>query len=341
MVRFNFIAVFLYLFPAFLYLYLNNLSDLGFYENGLNAILYSIFFTIFGFSIGNYCSTKIRFNLKDFHSSVYLFFSKVLLVVAVLSVSFQLVKHGVPLFNNDVREYIQQGFFWNVYTFSSMLGLFFLGYYYFSLGGKGDWFSKSITLVLMLLTLLTGWKGVLINFLLIFFCYSILYKKIKFLTLFKIFVGFFVIFFGVNAIRSGVYSISFLELFNYLFYGFENFVRISSNYYSTCLHSIPIFGCSFTYDNNALINPTFNVYTALMPLYSDGGVVLVSLFFFFLSFLIGLIKDYKNSLFFTFLFYVLHYFFLIAHNGYIFNSGSFVIILIFLFFVDFVRIKNN
>ncbi|WP_068929484.1 hypothetical protein, partial [Acinetobacter pittii] len=138
-----------------------------------------------------------------------------------------------------------------------------------------------------------------------------------------------------------VYSINFEEFFNYFFYGFENFVRIAPIYTSECLHSVPLLNseCQFTYDNDSLVNPTFNVYTALMPIYADGGSVLVGLIFFVFSFLIGLIKDYKNSFFITFLFYLAHYFFMMAHNGYVFNSGSFVVLLILFFIFDFIRIR--
>ncbi|KCY86536.1 hypothetical protein J831_4572, partial [Acinetobacter baumannii 25691_8] len=81
--------------------------------------------------------------------------------------------------------------------------------------------------------------------------------------LLKAFFAFLVIFFGINAIRSGVYSVSFEEFFSYFFYGFENFVRIAPVYTSECLHSVPLLNseCQFTYDNDSLVNPTFNVYT--------------------------------------------------------------------------------
>ncbi|WP_252720684.1 hypothetical protein, partial [Acinetobacter sp. RIT698] len=231
------------------------------------------------------------------------------------------------------------GFFWNLFTFSSMVGLFFSGYVYFILNVKFDKIIKYSIFLLFFLTFLTGWKGVLINYLLIFFSYYIFYIKIKVSLLLKIFVIFLLIFFGINALRSGLYTVSFVELFNYLFYGFENFSRIAPSYTSECLHSIPLFNCQFTYDNLKLINPTFNVYTALMPIYADGKSVLVGFVFFLCAFLLGLIKDYKNSFFFAFLFYLLHYFFMIAHNGYVFNSGSFVIVLFLLFILDLTRIR--
>lgn len=339
MLRFNVVAIFLYLLPALLYLYLTNLSKVDFYQDPLFAIKASILFTMLGFFLGSLCAGKIKFKLRDFSSIIYLNTSKTLISVGIFSVLFQLFKFGIPLFNNDIREYIQQGFFWNVFTFTSMLGLFFSGYYCFVLQERIDKSFKVLILILLFFTFLTGWKGVLINFLFVFFSYFILYREIKISLLVKIGFLFLLIFFGINALRSGIYSISFLELFNYLFYGFENFVRISSNYFSNCAHSIPLFNCQFTYDNSALINPTFNVYTALMPLYADGGVVLVCGVFFIFSFLIGMIKNYKNSFFISFLFYLLHYFFMIAHNGYIFNSGSFIIILFLLFFIDLTRIK--
>ena len=307
--RFNIIAILLYIIPALLYLFITELSNFVFYQDPLFSIKISIFFTILGFLSGSLFSKKIDFKLKEYSPNFYINLSKFLLLCGVVSIFFQLLKNGIPLFNNGVREQIQQGFLWNIFTFSSIVGLFLSGYSYFILKLKFDLYLKIIIFLLIIFTLLTGWKGVLINYLLIFSTYIILYKNIKISFLLKIGILFLLIFFGINAIRSGIYSISFTELFNYLFYGFENFVRIAPYYSSDCLHSVPIFGCHFTYDNALLINPTFNVYTALMPLYSDGGNFLVGLIFFIFSFLIGIIKNYKNSFFIVFLFYLLHYFF--------------------------------
>lgn len=337
--RFNIVAISLYLIPALLYLFVNNLSGFIFYQDPLFAIKLSIFFTIFGFLTGSLISRKINFKLKEYSSDFYINISKFLLLCGVVSIFFQLLKTGIPLFNNGIREQIQQGFLWNIFTFSSIIGLFISGYSYFVLKLKFDIFFKIIVFLLILFTFLTGWKGVLINYLLIFSTYFVLYRNIKISILLKIGFLFLLIFFGINSLRSGVYSISFTELFNYLFYGFENFVRIAPYYNSECLHSVPLFNCHFTYDNGLLVNPTFNVYTALMPLYADGGNILVGLFFFTFSFLLGVIKDYRNSLFISFLFYLLHYFFIIGHNGYIFNSGSFVISLMVFLIIDLIRVK--
>lgn len=337
--RFNVVAISLYLIPALMYLFITNLHKIYFYQESIFAIQASIFFAITGFLIGFIFSSKKKFKLKDYSDFFYINSAKFLIICGILSVSFQLIKYGIPVFNNNIREYIQQGVMWNIFTFSSIIGLFVSSYICFSLKIKVDIFFKVLIVFLFFLTFLTGWKGVLINYILIFFSYFIFYKKIQVILLFKIGFSFLLIFFGINALRSGIYNISFLELFNYLFYGFENFVRIAPSYSSDCLHSISLFGCPFVYNNDALINPTFNVYTALMPLYADGGVVLVGFIFFLFSFLLMFVKDLKNSFFVSFLFYLMHYFFIIGHNGYVFNSGGFVIALIVLFFVDVFRVK--
>ncbi|MGN5727015.1 O-antigen polymerase [Acinetobacter calcoaceticus] len=340
-IRFNVVAISLYMLPALIYLYLTNLSKITFYEPSLFAIQVSLLFTIVGFLFGTIFSKKLNFKFFDFPPKIYLFIIKLFLFLAIGSVSIQLLKYGIPLLNNSLRADIQQGFLWNIFTLSSMLSLFFSSYVFFVLKIKLDFLLKILIFLLLVLTILTGWKGILINYIFIFSSFFILYKKIKISILFKAFIAFLVIFFGINAIRSGIYSINFEELFNYFFYGFENFVRIAPTYTSECLHSVPLLNsnCQFVYDNDSLINPTFNVYTALMPIYSDGGVVLVGIIFFIFSFLLGCIKDYKNSFFITFLFYLLHYFFMIAHNGYAFNSGSFVFVLFLLFVFDILRVK--
>ncbi|MFV5516117.1 hypothetical protein [Acinetobacter gerneri] len=338
-VRFNVVAIFLYLFPALLYLYLTNLSKVNFYDESLFAIKVSVFFTVGGFLLGLMLSRKLTFKLINYSSNFYLLSAKFLILIAILSISIQLLKFGIPVFNNSIREYILNGIFWNIFTFSSMVGLFFSSYLYFSQNIKFDKFFKFLLFLLFFLTFLTGWKSVLINCILIFFSFFILYKNIKITLLMKIFFTFLVIFFGINALRSGNYTVSFLELFNYLFYGFENFSRIAPSYSSNCLHSIPLFNCQFSYDNAQLINPTFNVYTALMPIYADGKSLLVGLVFFSCAFLLGLIRDYKNSFFIFFLFYLLHYFFMMAHNGYVFNSGSFFIVLVLLLILDLTRVR--
>lgn len=340
-IRFNVVAISLYILPALIYLYLTNLSKITFYGPSLFAIQVSLFFTVMGFFFGTIFSRRLSFKLFDFPPKLYLFIIKLLLSFAIVSISIQLLKHGIPLLNNNLRADIQQGYLWNVFTLCSMLSLFFSSYVYFVLNIKFDFYIKGLIFLLLILTILTGWKSTLLNFIFIFSSFFVLYRKIKLSILLKAFFGFLIIFFGINAIRSGVYSINFEEFFNYFFYGFENFVRIAPIYTSECLHSVPLLNseCQFTYDNDSLVNPTFNVYTALMPIYADGGSVLVGLIFFVFSFLIGLIKDYKNSFFITFLFYLAHYFFMMAHNGYVFNSGSFIVLLILFFIFDFIRIR--
>lgn len=340
-IRFNIVAISLYVLPALIYLYLTNLSKIRFYESSFFAIQVSLFFTFFGFLLGIFLSKKIKFKLIDFSSKKYFFIINILLSVAILSIFFQLLKHGIPLLNNSLRADIQQGILWNIFTFSSMLSLFLSSYVYFVLKEKLNFFIKLMIFVLFILTVLTGWKSTLLNYIFIFSSFFILYSKINISILLKAFFSFLVIFFGINALRSGIYSISFEELFNYFFYGFENFVRIAPVYTAECLHSVPLLNsnCQFVYDNNSLINPTFNVYTALMPIYADGGAILVGFVFFMFSFILGLMKDYKNSFFIAFLFYLSHYFFMMAHNGYVFNSGSFVLMLFLLFIYDFIRIR--
>lgn len=340
-IRFNMVAISLYILPALIYLYLTNLSNIVFYEPSLFAVHISLFFTIIGFFCGSLLSSRLSFKLFDFPPKIYFLIIKLLLSFAIISISIQLVKYGIPLLNNSLRADIQQGYLWNIFTFCSMLSLFFSSYVFFVLHIKFDFYIKSLIILLIILTILTGWKSVLLNYIFIFSSFFVLYKKMKLSILLKAFLAFLVIFFGINAIRSGIYTINFEEFFSYFFYGFENFVRIAPSYTSECLHSIPLLNteCQFSYDNESLINPTFNVYTALMPIYADGGSFLVGFMFFTFSFLLGLLKDYRNSFFITFIFYLTHYFFMMAHNGYALNSGSFIILLVLLFIFDSVRIR--
>lgn len=338
-VRFNVIALVAYLFPAIMYLLLTDLSRYDYYNKSILAVKLSVALSILGFILGYYFSINASFKMRNFSNKFYLNLSKLFVLTAILSISLQLAKIGIPLFRNDLRTSLQQGVLWNIFTFSSIIGLFFSSYVYFFLNARINNVFKILILILILLTLLTGWKGTLINYLLILTTYSILYKRIKLALVLKIITVFLILFFGINALRTGIYTISFVELFNYLYYGFENFVRISPFYSSECLHSIPLLNCPFTYDNDLLIFSTFNVYTGLMPIFADGGLYAISFVFFIFGFLLSFLRNLKNSFSVTFFFYLMHYFFLIAHNGYIFNSSSFVVILLILIIIDVVRIK--
>lgn len=339
-IRFNIIALAAYLIPAAIYLITTTLSNFDAYSKQILTIKVSVLLSILGLILGSFFSVNASFKMRKFTDNFYISLSKTFIILATISISLQLIRYGIPLFQNNLRAAIQIGILWNIYTFSSMLGLFFSSYVCFSLRIKPDILLKSLIFLLFVLTLLTGWKGTLLNYLLIFGSYYILYRRLPVFLLFKGLLLFLVMFFSVNALRTGLYTASFTELYNYIYYGFENFVRIFSSYYSDCLHSVPLINCPFTYDNDLLIYSTFNVYSALTPLYSDGGIYLVSIVFFSFGFLLSLLKNLNNSFFISFFFYLMHYFFLIAHNGYIFNSGSFVIILIILLFVDIVRVKS-
>lgn len=266
----------------------------------------------------------------------YLTYSYFLLSLGIFFGILNLINIGsIPLFSsnqNEARAELQKSILWNAYIFLS-IGIFIFS---FSIMRKKasriGWF---LLIFYILLALMSGWKGVFLNFIFLFLLPRYKNLRISASKIFYFLIFFILIFVIVNGIRSQSFYSAFGQPIYYIYWGFINFDINAIPATSECLHSVPIFGCKFFVDNSNLLDPTWNVYTALSPLYIDGGIFLITLVFFLFGFFSGYFEKTKSRLTYNFIHYASFYFLFFSHNGYLFYSSFYISALIFLIYIEF------
>lgn len=338
------LGVLLYVIPAFTSFFVVPILGYEFSHAGGRAIIYSATAAIFGYFISFKLTVKKKKYGITHPNKSYLNYSYILLLVGIFCAILNFLRVGViPIFGgNDARVLLQNSFLWNIYIFCSV-GIFLFSFS--ELRYKAGRVGWGLLFSYMLLALLSAWKGVLLNFMFLFFLPRYKNMKISAPKAFNIFVCFLSVFALVNGLRSGDFFSTLAQPVFYIYWGFVNFDNSAISAASNCLHSIPVFGCKFAVDDSDLIISTWNVYTALTPLYVDGGVYLIVIVFFVFGFSAGFFEKTQNRLLFDYLHYMSFYFFFLAHNGYMMYSSSYFSALILILFIEFFaknyRIKSS
>ena len=161
--------------------------------------------------------------------------------------------------------------------------------------------------------------------------------KINFGKLLYFIIPFFLLFFSVNYLRVNADSVDYFAPIFYIYWGFVNFSEFAGNLSLTCFSSNPFGMCQLPFSDDFLVVKTWNVYTALAPLYADGGIFYTSIFFGIVIFLLVYSSRIYGSLFFDYLHYICFYFLFFAHNGYAFSSKSIYLALTMFFVLDVYR----
>lgn len=288
-----------------------------------NAILGSAAFATIGYAVGWIATLrKKRSSLstavpkgKNFRIHA----SRILLTIGIVSIAVNFFVIGsIPLLsNNDSRVTLQNSVLWNIYILCS-IGLLI---YSVAIKDENDKLGKLLAFTYILSALLTAWKGTLLIFILLYLTPKLknaLISPIKLIGGFALFIAVFIF---INGLRGSGFVNALIHPVYYAYWGFANFDAEAVNTMSDCIHSIPMIGCKFQVDNEQLINPAFNVFTALSPLFIDGGALLVSFTFFTFGFLLKYFQRTASSPINDYIFYVAFYFMLFASNGYIFYSS--------------------
>lgn len=304
----------------------------------LNA-KYVIYWSVIAIAVGaiipqaiKWPKLQMKIHCKS-EEKIYKWLARILMATGIICVwiNFALI-WNIPLVGgNDVREVFTESLFWNAFIFCS-LGVFVEGYrsrvYY------DDSLNRKLVIFYLISSVLTGWKAALINILLMYVTAKHLDQKINILKLFSLLFLIAGVFLLINFLRAGGGDWGGQELFLYMYWGFVNFSNIAFNEKSDCFYTNVFSDCKFVYDNSMLENQTWNVYTALTPIYIDGGVLYVGLYFFTISLIYFVSGKVSGSLFFAYMKYLSMYFIFIAHNGYYFNSRSGLITGLFMFILD-------
>jgi oligosaccharide repeat unit polymerase len=213
---------------------------------------------------------------------------------------------------------------WNIYIFCG-LGLFVYATQ-IRQSGKPTALGNILSVLYISLAIASAWKGTALFMLTMLATPLMRGRHIKISHVIFAGVTLTLFFFSVNWMRSS--NNSFADLINqpiyYLIWGFVNFDVEAIGHISNCFHSIPGLGCKFEVDNSTLLIPAFNTYSALAPLYLDGGVLLVLLVFFFVSFFLGVSTSFGDGLFTNYVFFLCVYFLFLAHNGYMLYSKTYI-----------------
>lgn len=196
---------------------------------------------------------------------------------AAMALNFSLQGQLPLLSSGQGRVELQQTLFWNMYILG-MLGVFL--YSRATIGRRQSIRGRTLVAIYILFALLTAWKGTLILALVSYVSPRIRGVSLKIIPLSIGLAALLFIFLAVNVLRSGIsFEEGLKQPIFYLIWGFVNFDAEAVGHSSACLHTIPIFGCQFSVENSYLISPTWNVFSALSPIYLDGGVLYVALFF--------------------------------------------------------------
>lgn len=332
------LGILLYVIPALSSFFVVPLLGHDYSPAGGDAIFSSAVASVLG-----YLSSKIfaPHNIENINShpcKSYLFYSYVFLSFGIVCALINFLRIGsLPLLSgNQARVDLQNSILWNLYILGS-IGVFLFSFA--EMRRKASKIGWYLLLLYFFLALLSAWKGTLLNFLFLFFMPRYKSIKISSLKIFYFSIFFLLLFVFINGLRDGNFASTLTQPVFYTYWGFVNFDNSATTSVSNCLHSIPLFGCKFSVDDKDLLISTWNVYTALTPLYVDGGIFLIISVFFMFGFFSGYFERRKNRLLFDYLSYLSFYFFFLAHNGYIFYSSFYFSTLFLIFFLEFLA-KN-
>lgn len=265
--------------------------------------------------------------LKSFPLRVYELARKLATIIFIISAigavySFYKVG-GIPVLgNNQLRVDLFQSIGWNLFILGNF-SLFLCAHY------KIPTIGSLFFAVLLIIAFLSGWKGAVLGIVLAFFAPKLKHTSLGFWKVVFSFLIVFIIFFLINYLRNRS-VLDVVTLSGYIYWGFLNFDQLAVDYSSNCFLTLDAFNafserCAFKYSE--LQNPTWNVFTALTPIYIDFGYIGICLFFFFVGLVYGLSVK-SNSVLSNYLFFSLSYFLLIAHNVFLFKSLSMFVMLI-------------
>ncbi len=258
-----------------------------------------------------------RWNRTDHSLSIFL----MLAGLAAIAANFAIVGQIPLISSGSGRIELQETYLWNVYVIGS-LGL--LMYSRVTIGQRHGRFGKFLVSTYIISAIMTAWKGTFILFLVAYLCPRLRHQSVRFDHLIVGATSGFFLLVLINLLRAEASLTEVLaQPVYYLTWGFVNFDTEAIGHSSSCLYTVPLLGCQFAVDNRYLLNSTWNVLTALSPIYIDGGIVYIFIFFFFIGALVRVTENLRSSLLIDYLYFVSCYFLLLAHNGYAFYSRSF------------------
>lgn len=319
------IAILAHLGPSVLALILAPRFGYNFSAEGTFVMLTSIVATLAGFMLSLLIpksSTGAQADLPD--GTLILLSYTLLLVGAVAMAANFFAVRSIPLLNGGIgRIDMSHSILWNIYVLCG-IGAFFYAHE-IRTAGKTRLIGNFLIAIYVALGLASAWKGTVL-FVLILFATPLLHgKQVRTRDLLIAVAAFAILFFAVNGMREGnTISALIRQPMFYLIWGYVNFDSEALSHVSTCIHSIPGFGCQFGLPNEILINPAYNVYSALTPLYIDGGPILVFLVFAIMAFAVNAADRRPRTPFTSYVLFLGVYFFVMAHNGYTFYSKTFL-----------------
>lgn len=329
------LALLLYAMPALSALWVTPILGYEFSNAGIVVLVASVMSSVVGYFLSKFVHVN-EVDGQDSHpNKSYLQISYLILSVGIAAGLLNFARIGsFPLFSgNEARVMLQSSFLWNLYILCS-IGIFIFSFAESRRGAtKVGWFLFGFYIFL---ALMSAWKGVLLNFIFLFFLPRYKNSYLTVSRLLKLFFYFIVAFVFINSLRGGSFLSTIYQPLFYIYWGFVNFDSVAIGASSSCLHSLPVVGCNFYVDDAQLISQTWNVYTALSPLYVDGGLPLVCFVFFIFGFVLGFSKRKSNRLLYDYLFYVSFYYFFLSHNGYLLYSSFYFSALLLLIFLEFV-----
>lgn len=339
-IKYSFLALLLYLVPA-----LSSYPAIRWLDGSLNsdaifAIYLSAVSSIFGYSVGNILHRRNMKHEGHWNFTILTLAAYALLILAIISSALNFYRIGsFPLFSGNIeRLRLWESFLWNLTVIGSS-GVFLISWIKANSSRISLKFGWALISIYILLTLLSGWKGTLVNGIIMAMSPFMKNKRIGATFIATSFAALLILFYTVNSIRSD-FSPWDAPLY-YIYWGFVNFSDLAFQNFDDCLYSVPVFGCHFNATPDQLTNPTWNVFTALTPLYLDGGLLLVGIFFFVSAYLLAWSSKRFNSLLSDYIFYLMTYLFFLAHNGYIFDSKSYLLIFILFWCLTFVARKRR
>lgn len=329
------LGLLLYAMPALSALWVVPALGYEMSNTGSFVLIMSVVSSVVGYLI----SKVVKVNEVDAQSShpnkSYLQISYFILFFGIVVGLLNFARIGsFPLFSgNEARVVLQSSVLWNLYILCS-IGIFIFSFAESRRGAtKVGWFLFGCYI---LLALMSAWKGVLLNFIFLFFLPRYKNSYLSVFGFMKLVFYFILAFVFINSLRGGSFFSTLYQPLFYIYWGFVNFDSVAIEASSSCLHSAPFVGCNFFVDDSQLISPTWNVYTALSPLYVDGGLPLVCLAFLFFGFILGFSQRKNGRLLYDYLFYVSFYYFFLSHNGYLLYSSFYFTALFLLVFLEFI-----
>lgn len=340
------IPVFFYVFTALSAQWIISLIGASISDEAMNVIYLSVIpVLLVGLLPQIFKLPKITFKSeRSSYNNIYIYLARFFMILGLLSVSLNFFMiGGIPLFSgNSIREIFTASVLWNIFIFCSV-GLFMEGYRLRHF--RSNYFNKILLYLYIASSILTGWKAAFINFSLMYLVSRYPDLKISVPKIVGILLLVGALFLIMNFLRAGGGDLGLEEIFLYMYWGFVNFSNIAFQEKSDCLYTNFFDNCKFVFDNQMLENPTWNVFTALTPIYIDGGSLYIFLYFTIASAFFLYAGRVRGSIGFSYMRYIVMYFIFIAHNGYYFNSKAGLISLIFMLFIDiflrYSRRKSN